>query len=85
MNHKLSFNTVNTFWDEKIIPVLTEYIKIPNKSPSFDRHWKKNGHMDMVLQMAKTWTQKHLPKKNVTDSAPKAPIWMNMGGIDAGK
>ena len=28
MNHKLLFNTVNTFWDEKIIPVLTEYIKI---------------------------------------------------------
>ena len=27
MNHKLLFNTVNTFWDEKIIPVLTRVIR----------------------------------------------------------
>ena len=61
MNHKLSFNTVNTFWDEKIIPVLTEYIKIPNKSPSFDPDWEKHGHMDRVLNLAVDWANENKP------------------------
>ena len=26
-------------WDEEIIPALTDYIRIPNKSPSFDADW----------------------------------------------
>ena len=34
---------VNKFWDDSILPTLIEYIKIPNKSPSFDPDWKKNG------------------------------------------
>ena len=61
MNHKLLFNTVNTFWDEKIIPVLTEYIKIPNKSPSFDPEWEKHGHMDRVLSLAVDWANENKP------------------------
>ena len=61
MNHKLLFNTVNTFWDEKIIPVLTEYIKIPNKSPSFDPEWEKHGHMDRVLNLAVDWANENKP------------------------
>ena len=61
MNHKLLFNTVNTFWDEKIIPVLTEYIKIPNKSPSFDPEWEKHGHMDRFLNLAVDWANENKP------------------------
>ena len=61
MDHKLLFNTVNTFWDEKIIPVLTEYIKIPNKSPSFDPEWEKHGHMDRVLSLAVDWANENKP------------------------
>ena len=59
MNHKLLFNTVHTFWDEKIIPILTEYIKIPNKSPSFDPEWEKHGHMDKVLNLALEWANEN--------------------------
>ena len=61
MNHKLLFNTVDTFWDKKIIPVLTEYIKIPNKSPSFDPEWEKHGHMDRVLNLALDWANENKP------------------------
>ena len=53
---------VGSFWEESILPTLFEYIKIPNKSPSFDKSWKKNGHMDAVLEIAKKWSKKHLPK-----------------------
>jgi len=54
-------STINTFWDDHILPALTEYIKIPNKSPSFDPDWKANGHMDRVLDLAKRWAKNHLP------------------------
>ena len=61
MDNKTLENSINSFWDSNIVPILTEYIKIPNKSPSFDPDWKKNGHMDKVLHLATNWTKKHLP------------------------
>ena len=30
---------VNTLWDDAVVPSLTEYIRIPNKSPAFDKDW----------------------------------------------
>ena len=27
---------VDPFWDDSILPSITEYIRIPNKSPTFD-------------------------------------------------
>ena len=59
-NNKLT-TSINLFWDKEILPVLQKYIKIPNKSPSFDKNWKANGHMDKVLSLAKKWSEKHLP------------------------
>jgi len=34
---------VDAMWDDEIVPTLFEYIKIPNKSPSFDKDWEKHG------------------------------------------
>ena len=62
MNKDKLKDSVNNFWDKNIVPTLVDYIKIPNKSPSFDKNWKKNGHMDKVLRLASKWTKKHLPK-----------------------
>ncbi len=52
---------ISNFWDTNILPTLTEYIKIPNKSPAFDPNWKENGHMDAVLELAKKWVEKFQP------------------------
>ena len=52
---------IHAFWDDKIVPTLIEYIKIPNKSPSFDPDWEKHGHMDRVLDLAVKWTEKNKP------------------------
>ena len=41
MNGKELKNHVDNFWEEHIVPTLFEYIKIPNKSPSFDKNWKE--------------------------------------------
>ena len=77
MDNKTLENSINNFWDSNIVPILTEYIKIPNKSPSFDRDWKKNGHMDKVLYLATNWTKKHLPPGasiTIKESKGKTPL-----------
>ena len=61
MNTKKLENNINSFWDNKITPALIEYIKIPNKSPSFDPDWEKNGHMEKVLNLAMKWAEENKP------------------------
>ena len=61
MNNKQLEAKINNFWDNKILPTLIEYIKIPNKSPSFDSDWEKHGHMDKVLNLAVDWATKNKP------------------------
>jgi hypothetical protein len=37
--------SIDVFWDAEILPALTKYIKIPNKSVHFDPDWERHGHM----------------------------------------
>ena len=37
---------VSDLWDAEIVPQLVEYIRIPNKSPMFDKDWVAHGYMD---------------------------------------
>ena len=61
MNKEKLQKDIDSFWDDEILPTLIEYIKIPNKSPAFDSNWEKAGHMEKVLQLAKSWVEKHKP------------------------
>ena len=45
-------------WDGDIIPVLTDYIRIPNKSPAFDPDWEKHGHMDKAVELFTAWARR---------------------------
>lgn len=58
MNNKETARFVGKAWDESIIPQLSEYIKIPNKSPHFDPDWEKSGHMDKAVAMLEAWCKK---------------------------
>ena len=49
---------VNEMWDSSIIPELSEYIKIPNKSPLVDPDWEEHGHMEQAVQHIEAWCQK---------------------------
>jgi hypothetical protein len=55
----MDFNKVTAFmdriWDDEIIPALTDYIRIPNKSPAFDPDWEKHGHMEKAVTMFADW------------------------------
>jgi acetylornithine deacetylase/succinyl-diaminopimelate desuccinylase-like protein len=51
---------VDGTWDKEIVPALTDYIKIPNKSPAFDADWAKLGHMDKAVDLLRGWAEDKL-------------------------
>lgn len=42
-------------WDDELVPQLVEYIKIPAKSPGFDKEWAKHGYLDAAIEQAHVW------------------------------
>jgi acetylornithine deacetylase/succinyl-diaminopimelate desuccinylase-like protein len=46
-------------WDTSIVPALTEYIRIPNKSIHFDPAWAEHGHMDRAVELMRAWCEAH--------------------------
>jgi acetylornithine deacetylase/succinyl-diaminopimelate desuccinylase-like protein len=57
MDNKKAADFVNDIWDTSIIPEISEYIKIPNKSPSFDPDWDEHGYMEQAVQMFEAWAK----------------------------
>jgi hypothetical protein len=51
---------VNQRWGDEIIPALIEYIRIPNKSPSFDPDWSAHGYMDEAVPLFERWPRAKL-------------------------
>ena len=52
-------------WDDSIVPTLTEYIRIPAKSPHFDRDWHQHGYIEDAVQLAVRWCKAN-PLKGMT-------------------
>ncbi len=48
---------VGNLWDGEIVPQLTEYIRIPNKSPMFDAQWVEHGYMDAAVELMQRWAK----------------------------
>jgi len=48
---------VQKTWDSEILPTLTEYVKIPAKSPMFDPDWKAHGHLDRAVSTIEQWSR----------------------------
>ncbi len=55
MNSNALADFVSNKWDQEIVPRLIEYIRIPCKSPHFDPHWERNGHIDAAVTLAQAW------------------------------
>src|SRR5262249_26471324 len=51
---------VGEVWDDAVVPSLTEYIRIPNKSPSFDPGWAEHGFMDDAVKLMERWAKERL-------------------------
>jgi acetylornithine deacetylase/succinyl-diaminopimelate desuccinylase-like protein len=51
---------VDQCWGDEIVPTLVEYIRIPNKSPSFDPDWAAHGYMDEAVALFERWARARL-------------------------
>ena len=60
MDRSKASDSIATLWDSEIVPTLSDYIRIPNKSPAFDPAWEANGHMDRAVEMFVAWARKKL-------------------------
>ena len=49
---------VQGVWDQDIVPALTEYIRIPAKSPMFDAQWAEHGHIDRAVELITNWARR---------------------------
>ncbi|MDQ2695175.1 MAG: M20 family metallopeptidase [Pseudomonadota bacterium] len=49
---------IDQLWDESVVPTLTDYIRIPNKSPLFDPRWQEHGHMDRAVALLADWCRR---------------------------
>src|SRR5579863_179279 len=64
MDFSKTTSFIDRIWDAEIIKVLTDYIRIPNKSPAFDADWAKHGHMEKAVILFADWAKAklaHLP------------------------
>jgi len=59
MNMERLTRYIDTAWDQSIVPALSEYIRIPNKSVHFDPQWEEHGHMQRAAELMKAWCEKH--------------------------
>jgi acetylornithine deacetylase/succinyl-diaminopimelate desuccinylase-like protein len=46
---------VQRAWEEGILPALTDYVRIPAKSPGFDPEWRAHGHLDRAVSLIEQW------------------------------
>jgi acetylornithine deacetylase/succinyl-diaminopimelate desuccinylase-like protein len=51
---------VETFWEDSILPSITEYIRIPNKSPAYDPQWVEHGYMEVAVELMEAWARRQL-------------------------
>ncbi|MDH4248549.1 MAG: M20/M25/M40 family metallo-hydrolase [Deltaproteobacteria bacterium] len=49
---------LDAYWEREILPTLTEYIRIPNLSPAFDKEWAAHGHMARAVEMVSDWIRR---------------------------
>lgn len=63
-------NFVDNQWRDAL-PVLSEYIAIPARSPMFDVDWEANGHLKRAAQLLADWSRAHAPAGSVVELVEK--------------
>ena len=51
---------VGSMWDDSVVPTITDYIRVPNKSPAFDPEWEAHGHMDKAVALFEAWAKEKI-------------------------
>ncbi len=51
----IDHRAIDEQWDASIVPTISDYIRIPNKSPMFDAAWHEHGHMRRAIELLSQW------------------------------
>ena len=62
MNQAALTEFMERIWEDEILPALSDYIRIPNKSPAFDPKWALHGHMDRAVSLFEAWARARIAK-----------------------
>lgn len=49
---------IRRVWEESIVERLSEYVRIPNKSPMFDPQWEQHGYMEAAVRLMAEWCRR---------------------------
>ncbi|XP_010701567.1 peptidase m20/m25/m40 family-like protein [Leishmania panamensis] len=49
--------TVESEWEETIVPAISAYIEVPNQSPQFDPEWATNGLQEKAFDILIDWVK----------------------------
>ena len=77
MQPKNTVQFVNKFWKDSVIPALSDFVRIPCKSPDFDSNWQKNGHLLKAAKLMAAWVEaQKIPglKSKVIQDRGKGPL-----------
>ena len=55
LDHAAAAHHVDDAWDNDVVPVLHDYIRIPNVSVAYDHTWAESGHMDRATELLRQW------------------------------
>ncbi|HEY5699826.1 MAG TPA: peptidase M20, partial [Acidimicrobiales bacterium] len=47
--------TVDGIWEDSALAALTDYIRIPAKSPAYDADWVAHGHLAEAVELVAAW------------------------------
>ncbi|MDP1603906.1 MAG: M20 family metallopeptidase [Legionella sp.] len=67
LNPPRLYEFVEQQWQNEILPSLSDYIRIPNKSPHFDPAWEEHGFMEQAVSHVAAWCEKHAPRGMTLD------------------
>lgn len=55
MDLSAAHRTVETLWDESVLPSLRDLVRVPALSPAFDADWADSGHLDAAITHVRDW------------------------------
>ena len=56
---------IDAAWEERILPALSEYTRIPCLSPAFDPDWEERGAIAAAAELLATWVKDQEPALTV--------------------
>ena len=82
LESKQTLQSSERLWEGEIVPALSEYIRIPNRSPAYEARWQEN--MDRAVALIEEWCRRQ-PVAGLQVEVVRLPertplLWMEIPG-----